>query len=41
MPFEFGAGDWVLYVQFDRSEKVSAVAMRTSDGIYSRPAGDS
>jgi hypothetical protein len=41
MPFEFGAGDWVLYVQFDRSEKVSAVVMRTSDGIYSRLAGDS
>lgn len=39
MPFEFGAGDWVLYIQFDRSEKVTAVAMRTSDGIYSRPSG--
>lgn len=39
MPFEFGVGDWVLYVQFDRSEKVSAIVMRTSDGIYSRPDG--
>jgi hypothetical protein len=37
MPFEFGAGDWVLYVQFDGQRTISAIAMRTSDGIYARP----
>ncbi len=37
MPFEFGAGDWVLFIQFDSDRKVSAVVMRTSDGIHIRP----
>ena len=37
MPFEFGATDWVLYVQFDCSAKVTSLVMRTSDGIHNRP----
>ena len=37
MPFEFGATDPILYVQFDSAAKVSAVAMRTSDGIHLQP----
>lgn len=36
MPPEFGAGDWVLFIQFDSDRKVSAVVMRTSDGISVR-----
>jgi hypothetical protein len=39
MPFELGSGDWVLYVQFSHVRKVSAVAMRTSDGLHFRPEG--
>jgi len=40
MPFEFGATDPILYVQFDSAAKVSAVAMRTSDGIHLEPPSD-
>ena len=40
MPFEFGASDPILYVQFDSAAKVSAVAMRTSDGIHLEPPSD-
>ena len=36
MPLEFGASDWVLFIQWDVSREVSAVAMRTSDDIHSR-----
>lgn len=36
MPFEFGASDWVLYVEFDHEEKLSASGIRTSDGPYSK-----
>ncbi len=39
MPPELGAGDWVLYIAFDPTGKVSAVAMRTDDGIYRPPKG--
>ncbi len=39
MPFELGAGDWVLHIAFDSTSKVSAVSMRTSDGIDSPPKG--
>jgi hypothetical protein len=38
MPFEFGATDPILYIQFDSTDKVMAIAMRSSDGIYWRPA---
>ncbi len=38
MPFEFGASDWILYIQYDMQNKVSSVAMRTSDGMHSKPA---
>lgn len=38
MPLEFGATDWMLYIQFDGSNRVSAVSMRTSDGLYSWPS---
>jgi len=31
MPFEMGATNWVLYLDF-RDEKVSAIRVRTSDG---------
>ena len=37
MPFELGASDWILYVQFDGNCRVSAVAIRTSDGSHWRP----
>ena len=40
MPFEIGASDPLLYIQFDSTGKVSAVAMRTSDGIYGAPPSD-
>jgi hypothetical protein len=36
MPLEFGATDWCLLVDFDEG-KVSAIRMRTSDGIHRRP----
>ncbi len=39
MPPELGAGDWVLHIAFGSTGKVSAVAMRTSDGIYRTPKG--
>jgi len=39
MPWEFGAGDWMLFVQFGSNRMVSAVALRTSDGIYLKPKG--
>ncbi|MEK6283788.1 MAG: hypothetical protein AABN95_25815 [Acidobacteriota bacterium] len=31
MPWEVGAGDWVLYLDFS-DDKVSAIKVRTSDG---------
>ena len=37
MPLELGATDWVLFVQYDPEQTVSAVALRTSDGIHLRP----
>lgn len=37
MPFEFGATDPILYIQFNSDGGVSAVAMRTSDGIHHEP----
>lgn len=37
MPFEWGAGDWILYLEFNESKRLSAAAFRTSDGIYQRP----
>lgn len=37
MPPEFGATDPILYIQFDPASRVSAVAMRTSDGIHLDP----
>ena len=40
MPFENGANDPVLYVQFGNDGRVSAVAMRTSDGIHLEPPTD-
>ena len=39
MPWELGAGDWMLFVQFGSHRMVSAVAFRTSDGIYLKPKG--
>lgn len=39
MPFELGSGDWVLYVQFSPTRRVSALAMRTSNGLHFRPEG--
>ena len=40
MPFEFGATDPILYVQFGADGSVSGVAMRTSDGIDLDPPPD-
>jgi hypothetical protein len=40
IPFEIGATDPVLYVQFGTDGTVTAVAMRTSDGIYLDPPAD-
>jgi hypothetical protein len=37
MPFELGCGDWILYLEFDDSQKLSAAVFRTSDGIFHRP----
>ena len=37
MPFELGATDMALFVQYDPDQTVSAVALRTSDGIHLRP----
>lgn len=37
MPFELGSGDWVLYLEFDDAERLSAAVIRTSDGIFRRP----
>ena len=37
MPFELGATDTALFVQYDPDQTVSAVALRTSDGIHLRP----
>lgn len=37
MPFELGAGDWILYIEFDDSKRLSAAVFRTSDGIFRRP----
>ena len=37
MPFELGATDMALFVQYDHNQTVSAVALRTSDGIHLRP----
>jgi hypothetical protein len=36
MPLEFGATDWCLLIDFDQG-KVSAIRMRTSDGIQRKP----
>ena len=40
MPFELGATDPILYVQFGPDKRVTAVAMRTSDGIHLAPPID-
>jgi hypothetical protein len=40
MPFEIGASDPLLYIQFDSAGMVSAIAMRTSDGIHGEPPTD-
>jgi hypothetical protein len=40
MPFELGATDPILYVQFGTSGRVTGVAMRTSDGIHLDPPSD-
>lgn len=37
MPWEFGASDWVIYLEFDDAERLSAAVVRTSDGIFRRP----
>jgi len=37
MPFELGSSDWILYLEFDDSDRLSAVLIRTSDGIFQRP----
>lgn len=37
MPLELGATDWVLFIQYAPEQTVSAVALRTSDGIHLRP----
>jgi hypothetical protein len=37
MPFELGSGDWILYLEFDAAERLSAAVIRTSDGIFRRP----
>lgn len=37
MPFELGSGDWILYLKFDDTKKLSAAVVRTSDGIFRRP----
>ena len=36
MPFELGATDMALFVQYDPNQTVSAVVLRTSDGIHLR-----
>ena len=37
MPFELGGTDRALFVQYDPDQTVSAVVLRTSDGINLRP----
>ena len=37
MPFELGSTDRALFVQYDPYQTVSAVALRTSDGIHLTP----
>lgn len=37
MPWEFGATDWALFIQYGPEQTVSAVALRTSDGLHSKP----
>jgi len=37
VPHEFGAKDPILYIQFDDHSRVSAIAMRTSDGMRLPP----
>lgn len=35
-PFEFGAGNWILYLEFDK-DKVIALRLRVADSITMRP----
>ena len=36
-PLEFGAGNWVLMIEF-QNEHVSALRVRTADGVHDHPA---
>ena len=36
-PLEWGARNWVLYIEYDGNGKTGALRMRVSDGPYERP----
>lgn len=36
-PTEFGAGNWVLFMEFDQNTKIAALLLRTADSVYERP----
>jgi len=38
MPLEFGAGDWILFINF-KDQVVKELRMRTSDGHENKPEG--
>jgi len=39
MPFEFGASDWILWIEFDENDKIVSLKMRTSDSKKLKPKG--
>jgi hypothetical protein len=36
-PYEIGAGNWILYIEFDKNNEVAGLYLRIADGISFRP----
>ena len=36
-PIEFGAGNWVLYVEFDERKRIGALRIRTTGSVDEKP----
>jgi hypothetical protein len=37
MPYEFGAKDWILWIEFDENDKIIGLKMRVSDSKKFKP----